>query len=863
MPKSQFLQSSFASGELSPLILGRTDLDQYYRGGQKAENVVIVPQGGIKRRPGTKRIEGPLRSNFNTIAYQAPTMAKGGNPANIYDDNPNTFGITTQSFDGTPYQEFARYQFASIPFVRFIDVKNISLVSGLSIEQKSTIRLQSSADGSIWKDLEVFVISTEFEVSKRFTLDKEDEDATFQYRLVADAISIFADPLSIKINEFSLRNQGSLYGNVKTFDFSYANDEHYLGVLTTGNMRFYRVPHAGSTDTVWVSDVIVPYSDEDVATVRDAQTENVMLLFHRDNAPHRIIFDGINQFTSGPVPFSNVPQYDYNDEDSPIPVSAVQVLSFPANISNGTTYQIDIEGVLSKNITYAGDNGVGGLEAESTAFNMQKNLQEMPIFGDTGVSVTRTGAGQFTITISDESAKPLRLFSAFATSGTNTSDFSFNRTSVGVSRKENVWSDTRGYPLMGAFNEGRLWLGGTRSKRQSLFASKSGDLFNFFSEEGADDDGIFITINSRNLTEIIDVNPDRGLQVFTAGAEFIVKGNTPSTIEIEAETQLGSFNLESKSLDGATLFINGNGNTLRQYLYNFNEDAYTSNDISVLSSHLINKPLDMAALDGTSSEDAAWVFIINEDGTAAVLNTVRAQDINGFTKWQPYIDNARPEDNSRLESCSVVGKELYVIAKNNSFNTVSSITIEKWDFGTKFDSSQSSTKSSNLNSNVIVVGSQFRGQTIGITANGVVLNDRKVSLIGEITLTPSEMPQTIGDVVTYEYGYNIPVAFKSMPLNTNAGTRSGQNAMKEKKITRMNLRVLDTFGVYVDGNPVAVREFGSGVDSPLNTPVTPKTGIIEDRNGGNGWNLEVVPLITVPNATPFHLQAIEYEVESS
>ena len=102
-----------------------------------------------------------------------------------------------------------------------------------------------------------------------------------------------------------------------------------------------------------------------------------------------------------------------------------------------------------------------------------------------------------------------------------------------------------------------------------------------------------------------------------------------------------------------------------------------------------------------------------------------------------------------------------------------------------------------------------------------------------------------------------------MPLNTNAGTRGGQNAMKEKKITRMNLRVLDTAGVYIDGNPVAVREFGESASSPLNTAVTPKTGIIEDRNGGNGWSTEVVPLITAPNATPFHLQAIEYEVESS
>ena len=584
-------------------------------------------------------------------------------------------------------------------------------------------------------------------------------------------------------------------------------------------------------------------------------------MFHKDYEPQRIIFnpkDTIYSFTSGPIPFSNVPQYDYNDEDSPAAESAVQRITFSNGFAAGNRYQVDVQGVLSKNISFGGD-------VESTAFNLQKNLQEMPIFGDTGITVTGSALlGPYTITISDESAQPLKLFSAFITEGaTGNTGITFERDVIGVSRKEDVWSSTRGFPLMGAFSEGRLWIGGTKSKRQSLLASKSGDFFNFFSEEGADDDGIFITINSRNLTEIVDVNPDRGLQVFTAGAEFIVKGNTPSTIQIEAETQLGSFSLESKSLDGSTLFINSNGNTLRQYLYNFNEDAYTSNDISVLSSHLIKKPLDMDVLDGTSSEDSSWVFIINQDGTAAVLNTVRSQDINGFTKWQPYVDSINAENNTHLKSCSVSGKELYVIAQTNSRNYPSTLTIEKWDFDVKFDSCQSSTKSSPSESNVIVVGSQFRGQTIGITANGVVLDDREVDFNGEITLDPTEMPQAIGEVVTYTYGYNIPVTFKSMPLNTNPGTRSGQNAMREKKITNMNLRVLETSGVYIDGMPVPVRELGPASNSPLNTPLSPKTGIIEDNRGGNGWSTEVVPLITVPGPTPFHLQSIEYEVESS
>ena len=53
MAKSRFLQNNFVSGELSPLLRGRTDINQYYQGLQTAKNVVLVPQGGVKRRPGT------------------------------------------------------------------------------------------------------------------------------------------------------------------------------------------------------------------------------------------------------------------------------------------------------------------------------------------------------------------------------------------------------------------------------------------------------------------------------------------------------------------------------------------------------------------------------------------------------------------------------------------------------------------------------------------------------------------------------------------------------------------------------------------------------------------------------------------
>ena len=106
-----------------------------------------------------------------------------------------------------------------------------------------------------------------------------------------------------------------------------------------------------------------------------------------------------------------------------------------------------------------------------------------------------------------------------------------------------------------------------------------------------------------------------------------------------------------QSIDGATLFGDKNGRSLRQYLFSFIEDAYTSNDISVLSSQLISNPKDMAILKGSTTEDANWLFIINEDGNAGVLNTMRNQDINGFTRWTTPTG-------STLQSCCTVDDEL-------------------------------------------------------------------------------------------------------------------------------------------------------------------------------------------------------------
>jgi hypothetical protein len=860
MPKSQYKQSSFASGELSPLLIGRTDLDQYYKGGQSAENVVIVPQGGVKRRPGTEFIDGVVRALVRQTAV-TPTMPNGGVAANINDGDDETFGITNVLTSAGNPNVVAQYDFGSQTLNDFIDLRNVSLIPSPAVADGVVVaafmNIQYSDNAIDWTSVKPGPFGIFMRVDNvsprniRFKIDNLNK----RYWRVLAAVPI-GNSVQIKVGEFGFKNESLGIGTAKTFDWHYGVDQSYLGVLTAGNLRFYRTPHAGSTETVYVADVIVPYSEAAIDSVRDAQTENVMLMFQEDYPPVRIVFSGLDEtdaFVLDNIPFINVPQYDYDDVDSPISIPAIQVCTF-SGFTYGQQYQIDVDGVLSKDITYSGDSNAD--EQSSTAFHLQKNLQDMPNFGFSGISVARTHTKTYTITMAGASAGEYELFAGFPTSGNVNDTIAFTITQNGQSQSEDVWSEARGYPKLGVFFEGRLWLGGTKSKPQSLFASRSGSYFDFFSEKGEDDEGIFITIDSRGLTNIVDINPDRGLQVFCSGSEFVVQGKTPSDIAVVAQTQHGSINLESKAVDGATLFVDKNGNTLRQYVFSFNEDAYTSNDISVLSSQLINQPVDMALLSGSTTEDANWVFLVNQDGTGAVLNTMRAQDINGFTRWTPSPINT-------IKSCSAVGDEMYMIVYRQ-VGIADYYDIERWSFDYLTESALKTTVV-NMGSDVIIpVGSRLEGYEVSVVADGDVLPSRVVAFDNGawgITITAAELNGfSTRDI---EVGLNFPVTVKTMPVNTSSGTRLGQNSMREKKICRMNLRVYETAGVYVDGNPVAIRQFGAAPNTPLNTSFTPITGVIEDDNGGNGWGIDVVPEITVPDPTPFHLQAIEYEVESS
>lgn len=64
------LQTNFSTGALDPLMRARTDLQQYQNALEEATNVIIQPQGGAKRRDGTKYIAALTETSFKLIPFE-------------------------------------------------------------------------------------------------------------------------------------------------------------------------------------------------------------------------------------------------------------------------------------------------------------------------------------------------------------------------------------------------------------------------------------------------------------------------------------------------------------------------------------------------------------------------------------------------------------------------------------------------------------------------------------------------------------------------------------------------------------------------------------------------------------------------
>ena len=813
--KTAVLQNNFAGGVFEPRLKGRTDIEQYFKALEQGKNVLTIPLGGIKRRPGLKYLD-TLSANLVETS-DIPTMPNGGTATNINDYDYSTSTVTTTDIDTTDPYVVAKYDLGSSTAIYYIDIVGIALDLDLSSDE---FYIQYSDDDAIWTNLYQLPLVDVF--SRRYRTS----GATARYfRLVK--IGGTDLPLAhVGLAGLFIYTEGAV-GTARLVDFGVSDDDNFLVCLTDRGMAIYQ---NGVLHTEFPS----RFSEVMLSTVDAARTDYVMLFVQEDSPPQRLAYDTAQDlFTLDDVVFASIPTYDFDDTLSPTPTQAVYSVGF-TGLDNGQLFRLRLEGFETEEIVF------GGATAIATADGIKRALEALPVVGAGGVTVANS---PMAITFSDSTTDNFEIFTGYVTTGDAADKVTITNTTPGVARKEDIWSDDRGYPRSICFYQNRLWFGGTKSKPQSLFASRTNSFLDFDPDIGLDTDPIFVTLDSKRRNSISALVPSRRLLIFTEGSEFASNGTviTPSEFAVDSQTSYGSGSVRPVDVEGNVIFIDKTSSTMRGFLYDFGEDGYSSNNISLLSSHLIKSPVDMAYSVGAANEDSIYVVTVNNDGTASIYNTLRSQSISNFTEM---------DTDGNIVAVEGIGREIF-FAIARDIDGTERLFLEQFDYTTFTDA--------NITISIV-------GPTTTVTGldhlDGVecrvkiddYTSDNATPVGGSITL-PSSVEN-----VSVEVGINYQCLMQMMPL---APQLNINGVMHKKKIAYQHYMVYETAGLKVDGLILPIKGFGSGDNSPFSDPVPLFTGNIRNVEGQEGWSDTLAPVITADDPLPFTILAIETVLEVS
>lgn len=623
-------------------------------------------------------------------------------------------------------------------------------------------------------------------------------------------------------------------GNGRLENFSFNVEQNYLLVFTNLRMQIFKNGILQTNINGSGFDYLVtPYTLAQVRVFDYIQSADTIIITHPDVEPVRITRSSDTAWTLNNLILTNIPKYDFNDTLSPAETEQIQTLTFTTGtVNNGDRFKIGLNGILTEEIIYS-ETTAGRI---TMANSIRDELLALPNTANSGVGVNANSATPplLVVVFSGDSANDYdEMTGTPVSTELITFEITGSITQEGASREEYTWSSTRGWPSVCTFHEGRLWFGNTKYRPQTIWGSVVSDFFNFKTRIGLDDEAVEATLDTDQVNAIQSLFSNRSLQVFTSGGEFYIPTSpiTPSNIAVQPQTNFGSKRIRPVTIDGITLFIQRTGKALLQFLFIDEFKSNQTSSVSVLSPSLIKDPIEFSASTGTEISDANYVYIVNSDGTMTVFNTLGAQDVAGFTRWETggNIKSVAVVDNkvNLLIERVINGSTVYFIEQENTYlNTDAS----KLTVGTDIS---------------VVTGLDYlEGETVKVKVDGAVrLNDVVTS--GQINIDP------VGSVI--EIGKEFLPIIKTMPLNVNL--QNGPNVAQKKRITRVSLQLLESNGIIVQGQRLADKTIGlNQFDAP-----TPQTGI--KRIFINGWSLEAE--ITITQDTPFPMAILNIGLEVS
>jgi len=555
----------------------------------------------------------------------------------------------------------------------------------------------------------------------------------------------------------------TLPANSRGFEFIFNADQRYVVVLSPGRFDAWLAdgtPCTAITGAPWTLAMM-----DDLGFAQDGDT---LLIFHRTMAPQRIRRTGATTFALDAMPVESPP--------------------FVRLAAIGTTATASAVGAVgtTATITFSAATMSAGRVNEWFMFRGKRSI----ITGFTSATV-------ITVTWQEDTT-------GVATAGT-------------TDWQEQAWSATAGWPGVGAFLDGRLWLAASTAQPTGVWGSRPNAFFNFNAGTGQDGDAISEVL--RGWTRILHIVPAERLLLFTARSVHFVPGSegqpiTPARMAFRLVSQSGTLaRPRPVRFDGAVLYIDQTGRTARELVWSDTAQTYTDDSANLLADHLINAPRGLATMPGTPERPEPLAFVVNGDGTAACFHSVRKENVQAWTPWETsglFSDLVALDLN--LFALVERSGALWLEAMSESFAALD---------GARIATSGTPTRS-------FSGFTHLAGRTVGVVSNGHDLGDAVVAGDGTITLAATQPAVTV-----IEAGLRFSQMIRTMPIDLDLPDGPARGLMK--RLLRVLVQVDRSGQFKVQGKRVLLTFRGDDVATP--PPLA--TGTFEARMIGVSRECEV------------------------
>jgi hypothetical protein len=229
---------------------------------------------------------------------------------------------------------------------------------------------------------------------------------------------------------------------------------------------------------------------------------------------------------------------------------------------------------------------------------------------------------------------------------------------------EPAWSTARGYPSKCSSFQNRAVFANSSGLPNGIWLSAIND-FNEFSEIIVEDEAsIAYYPTSGELNTIKYITPYRSLTIQTNNGFYSTPlgsdtALTPSNFSLNIQDLIPAGDARPTSIDNQIIIISGND--AYSMLWDGVNNSYTSKMISVMSEQVLTNPVKMAPFVDLESQGSRYLIVINEDGSAAIYQTMIEEEVSGWTS--SYVEQSYGEAYFRHIASNFDGRAWFVVER--------------------------------------------------------------------------------------------------------------------------------------------------------------------------------------------------------